>query len=160
MTRKDCHLCHKALSLSRRQLLMHVSSAASAVISAPAFAPVYILGAGTPGDCVTIGMDQRACCSNLQGFLNRVYPPLPSTKDAFLNIVKAHNRTSADAEITHHPTSPYQLEPGAVRLGRKPRWDSNAEHLLDAPVADRPLHQPMRSWSHYSYSPLILEELG
>ena len=71
--------------------------------------------------------------------------PLVHEKRDFLNCIKTRGRTLADAEVGHRTTSLCQLGHIAIQVGRKLRWDPQAERFPDDPEANRLLSRSMRS---------------
>jgi predicted dehydrogenase len=57
--------------------------------------------------------------------------------EVFIENVRNHRRPFADVEEGHHATNPGHLMNIAWRVGRKIRWDSSAERIIDDPEADR-----------------------
>ena len=66
-------------------------------------------------------------------------------KRDFLDCIKTRRRTLADAEVGHRTTSLCQLGHIAIQVGRKLRWDPDAERFPDDPEANRLLTRSMRS---------------
>ena len=70
--------------------------------------------------------------------------PLKSEKRDFLDCVKSHTRTVADAEVGHRTTSVCHLGHIAIQLGRRLTWDPRAERFDGDPEADRMLRLALR----------------
>ncbi|HUT95834.1 MAG TPA: Gfo/Idh/MocA family oxidoreductase [Thermoguttaceae bacterium] len=72
--------------------------------------------------------------------------PLRSEKADFIDCVKTRGRTLEDAEVGHRTTSLCHLGHIAVYLGRKLRWDPDAERFADNDAAneliEKPIHGP------------------
>ncbi len=71
--------------------------------------------------------------------------PLKSEKRDFIDAVKTRGQTLADAEVGHRTTSLCQLGHIAIQLGRKLKWDPDAERFINDDIANRLLSRPMRS---------------
>jgi len=71
--------------------------------------------------------------------------PLVHEKRDFLDCIKTRGRTLADAEVGHRTTSLCQLGHIAIQVGRRLRWDPEAERFPDDPEANRLLARSMRS---------------
>jgi predicted dehydrogenase len=84
---------------------------------------------------------------------NEIHLPLKSEKQDFLDAVKTRSQTLADAEVGHRTNSLCQIGHIAIQLareteggvGRKLRWDPDAERFIDDEAANRLLSRPMRS---------------
>jgi hypothetical protein len=63
----------------------------------------------------------------------------------FLDCVKTRKRTIAPAEVGHRTATVAHLGNIALRLGRKIKWDSKHEQMIDDPSANRMLCRAMRS---------------
>jgi len=70
--------------------------------------------------------------------------PLKSEKRDFIDCCKTRGRTLADAEVGHRTTSLCHLGHIAIQLGRKLRWDPDAERFPDDEEANRLLERFMR----------------
>jgi len=70
---------------------------------------------------------------------------LKDEKRDFIDAVKTRGQTLADAEVGHRTTSLCQLGHIAIQLGRKLRWDPDAERFANDDSANRLLSRPMRS---------------
>jgi hypothetical protein len=76
---------------------------------------------------------------------DEIHLPLKSEKRDFIDAVKTRGQTLADAEVGHRTTSLCQLGHIAVQLGRKLKWDPDAERFINDETANRLLSRPMRS---------------
>ena len=66
----------------------------------------------------------------------------------FLDCVKSRQKTYYPVEVGHRSVSLSHLGNIAMKLGRKLRWDPDAERFLNDPQADRWLSRAMREpWS-------------
>ena len=63
----------------------------------------------------------------------------------FLDSVKSRSRTIAPVEVGHHSVIPAHLGNIAMILGRKIRWDAEAETIVDDATANRMLGRTIRS---------------
>lgn len=148
--------------LSRRQFLKTsaVTAAGMAWLSTgclaagPTIMPASVFGADAPSNRITvgmIGMGRQAYYSNLKSFLkspigpNEIHLPLKSEKRDFIDAVKTRGQTLADAEVGHRTTSLCQLGHIAIQVGRKLKWDPDAERFIGDDTANRLLSRPMRS---------------
>jgi len=71
--------------------------------------------------------------------------PLKDEKRDFIDAVKTRGQTLADAEVGHRTTSLCQLGHIAIKVGRKLKWDPDAEWFINDDGANRLLSRPMRS---------------
>lgn len=76
---------------------------------------------------------------------DEIHLPLKDEKRDFIDAVKTRGQTLADAEVGHRTTSLCQLGHIAIQLGRKLRWDPDAERFTNDDTANRLLSRPMRS---------------
>ena len=76
---------------------------------------------------------------------DEIHLPLKSEKQDFIDAVKTRGQTLADAEVGHRTTSLCQLGHIAIQVGRKLRWDPDAERFVNDDSANRLLSRPMRS---------------
>jgi len=63
----------------------------------------------------------------------------------FLDCVVSRAKTITPAEVAHHAIMIGHLGNIAMKLGRKVRWNPQAERFINDPDADRMLSRPMRS---------------
>jgi len=77
--------------------------------------------------------------------LDEIHLPLKDEKRDFIDAVKTRGQTLADAEVGHRTTSLCQLGHIAIQLGRKLKWDPDAERFVNDDSANRLLSRPMRS---------------
>ena len=63
----------------------------------------------------------------------------------FRDCIKSRAETVTPAEIAHRSITVAHLGVIAMRLGRKLRWNPDAERFVDDPEADRMLWRPMRA---------------
>lgn len=70
--------------------------------------------------------------------------PLKTEKQDFIDAVRTRTRTLADAEVGHRTTSLCHLGYIAVALGRKMKWDPQAERFIGDATADRMCHRPTK----------------
>jgi hypothetical protein len=70
---------------------------------------------------------------------------LKDEKRDFIDAVKTRGRTLADAEVGHRTTSLCQLGHIAIQVGRKLRWDPQAERFTNDEGANRLLSRALRS---------------
>jgi len=77
---------------------------------------------------------------------DEIHLPLKGDKADFIECVKTRGIPVEDAEVGHRTTSLCHLGHIAIQLGKKLRWDPDAERFLDNPAAntmlDRPIRQP------------------
>jgi predicted dehydrogenase len=66
----------------------------------------------------------------------------------FLDCVKTRGRPIAPAEVAHRSTTTCHVANICLRLGRKVRWNPEAERFVDDPQADRMLARAMRAPWH------------
>jgi predicted dehydrogenase len=71
--------------------------------------------------------------------------PLKDEKRDFIDAVKTRGQTLADAEVGHRTTSLCQIGHIAIQLGRKLKWDPDAERFINDDAANLLLSCPMRS---------------
>ncbi|MHC4440106.1 MAG: Gfo/Idh/MocA family protein [Planctomycetota bacterium] len=76
---------------------------------------------------------------------DEIHLPLKSEKRDFIDAVKTRGQTLADAEVGHRTNSLCQIGHIAIQLGRKLRWDPDAEMFINDDAANRLLSRPMRS---------------
>jgi hypothetical protein len=76
---------------------------------------------------------------------DEIHLPLKDEKRDFIDAVKTRGRTLADAEVGHRTTSLCQLGHIAIQLGRKLKWNPDAEKFSNDDSANRLLSCPMRS---------------
>ena len=76
---------------------------------------------------------------------DEIHLPLKSEKRDFIDTVKTRGQTLADAEVGHRTNSLCQIGHIAIQLGRKLRWDPDAEKFIGDDAANRLLSRPMRS---------------
>jgi predicted dehydrogenase len=76
---------------------------------------------------------------------DEIHLPLKSEKRDFIDAVKTRGQTLADAEVGHRTNSLCQIGHIAIQLGRKLRWDPDAEKFINDDAANRLLSRPMRS---------------
>jgi len=76
---------------------------------------------------------------------DEVHLPLKHEKQDFLDAVKTRGQTLADAEVGHRTNSLCQIGHIAIQVGRKLRWDPDAERFTNDETANRLLSRPMRS---------------
>jgi myo-inositol 2-dehydrogenase/D-chiro-inositol 1-dehydrogenase len=76
---------------------------------------------------------------------DEIHLPLKSEKRDFIDAVKTRGQTLEDAEVGHRTTSLCQLGHIAIQVGRKLRWDPDAEQFTNDQTANRLLSRPMRS---------------
>jgi len=76
---------------------------------------------------------------------DEIHLPLKSEKRDFIDAVKTRGQTLEDAEVGHRTTSLCQIGHIAINLGRKLRWDPDAEKFIGDDAANRLLSRPMRS---------------
>lgn len=76
---------------------------------------------------------------------DEIHLPLKSEKRDFIDAVKTRGQTLADAEVGHRTNSLCQLGHISIQLGRKLRWDPDAEKFINDDAANRLLSRPMRS---------------
>jgi predicted dehydrogenase len=76
---------------------------------------------------------------------DEIHLPLKSEKRDFIDTVKTRGQTLADAEVGHRTTSLCQLGHIAIQVGRKLKWDPDAERFTNDETANRLLSRPMRS---------------
>lgn len=76
---------------------------------------------------------------------DEIHLPLKGEKRDFLDAVKTRGQTLADAEVGHRTTSLCQLGHIAIQVGRKLKWDPDAERFTNDETANRLLSRPMRS---------------
>jgi len=76
---------------------------------------------------------------------DEIHLPLKSEKRDFIDAVKTRGQTLADAEVGHRTTSLCQLGHIAIQVGRKLKWDPDAERFINDETANRLLSRPMRS---------------
>lgn len=76
---------------------------------------------------------------------DEIHLPLKSEKRDFIDAVKTRGQTLADAEVGHRTNSLCQIGHIAIQLGRKLKWDPDAEKFIGDDAANRLLSRPMRS---------------
>ena len=76
---------------------------------------------------------------------DEIHLPLKGEKRDFLDAIKTRGQTLEDAEVGHRTTSLCQLGHIAIQVGRKLRWDPDAEQFVNDDAANRLLTRPMRS---------------
>ncbi|MCK4292626.1 MAG: Gfo/Idh/MocA family oxidoreductase [Planctomycetes bacterium] len=76
---------------------------------------------------------------------DEIHLPLKHEKRDFIDAVKTRGQTLEDAEVGHRTTSLCQLGHIAIQVGRKLKWDPDAERFTNDQTANRLLHRPMRS---------------
>jgi hypothetical protein len=76
---------------------------------------------------------------------DEIHLPLKSEKRDFIDAVKTRGQTLADAEVGHRTTSLCQIGHIAIQVGRKLKWDPDAERFTNDETANRLLSRPMRS---------------
>lgn len=79
---------------------------------------------------------------------DEIHLPLKHEKRDFIDAVKTRGQTLADAEVGHRTTSLCQIGHIAIQLGRKLKWDPQAEQFINDDTANRLLSRPMRSPWH------------
>lgn len=136
---------------------MLAAGAAGAAIRAPYVVSASALGGGgrpAPSERITLGMigvGRQGTFANLRsGDVAGARPgeiqlPLKSEKRDFIDCIKSRARTLADAEVGHRTNSLCHLGHIAVQLGRKLRWDPDAERFPDDDEANRLLGRCLRS---------------
>jgi myo-inositol 2-dehydrogenase/D-chiro-inositol 1-dehydrogenase len=113
----------------------------------------YVRFEGTDG-WVEADYNSRSLKTNPESILkspirpDEIHLPLKDEKRDFIDAVKTRGRTLADAEVGHRTTSLCQLGHIAIQLGRKLRWDPDAERFINDDSANRLLSRPMRSPWH------------
>jgi len=63
----------------------------------------------------------------------------------FLDCIKTRQPAAASPEVGHHATTTCNLVEISARLGRKVKWDAQAENFIDDKAADRLLSRAMRA---------------
>ena len=76
---------------------------------------------------------------------DEIHLPLKSEKRDFIDAIKTRSQTLADAEVGHRTTSLCQLGHIAIQVGRKLKWDPDAETFTNDDTANRLLSRSMRS---------------
>jgi myo-inositol 2-dehydrogenase/D-chiro-inositol 1-dehydrogenase len=76
---------------------------------------------------------------------DEIHLPLKSEKRDFIDAVKIRGQTLEDAEVGHRTTSLCQIGHIAIQVGRKLKWDPDAERFTNDQTANRLLSRPMRS---------------
>jgi myo-inositol 2-dehydrogenase/D-chiro-inositol 1-dehydrogenase len=76
---------------------------------------------------------------------DEIHLPLKDEKRDFIDAVKTRGRTLEDAEVGHRTTSLCQLGHIAIQIGRKLKWDPDAERFINDDSANHLLSRPMRS---------------
>jgi hypothetical protein len=76
---------------------------------------------------------------------DEIHLPLKSEKRDFIDAVKTRGQTLEDAEVGHRTNSLCQIGHIAIQVGRKLRWDPDAEKFIKDDAANRLLSRPMRS---------------
>jgi predicted dehydrogenase len=76
---------------------------------------------------------------------DEIHLPLKPEKRDFLDAVKTRGQTLEDAEVGHRTTSLCQIGHIAIDVGKKLRWDPDAERFTNDETANRLLRRPMRS---------------
>jgi predicted dehydrogenase len=76
---------------------------------------------------------------------DEIHLPLKHEKRDFIDCVKTRGKTLADAEVGHRTTSLCQLGHIAIQVGRKLKWDPDAERFVNDEPANRLLSRSMRS---------------
>jgi predicted dehydrogenase len=76
---------------------------------------------------------------------DEIHLPLKSEKRDFIDAIKTRGQTLADAEVGHRTNSLCQIGHIAIQLGRKLRWNPDAEKFINDDAANRLLSRPMRS---------------
>jgi hypothetical protein len=76
---------------------------------------------------------------------DEIHLPLKSEKRDFIDAVKTRGQTLADAEVGHRTNSLCQIGHIAIQVGRKLKWDPEAEKFINDDAANRLLSRPMRS---------------
>jgi len=72
----------------------------------------------------------------------------PGHEREFLDCVKSRKETLAPAETAHRSATPGHLGQISMLVGRKLRWNSDTEEIIEDPEASRMLGIPMRApWS-------------
>ena len=72
----------------------------------------------------------------------------PNHAEVFITNVRNRTRPFADVEKGHHASNPGHLMNIAWRVGRRVRWDSENERVIDDPEADRLVTKTYRApWS-------------
>jgi predicted dehydrogenase len=110
----------------------------------------YVRFEGTDG-WIQADYNSRALKAQPQAILkspigpDEIHLPLKSEKRDFIDAVKTRGRTLADAEVGHRTNSLCQLGHIAIQLGRKLRWNQDAERFINDQTANRLLTRPMRS---------------
>jgi myo-inositol 2-dehydrogenase/D-chiro-inositol 1-dehydrogenase len=110
----------------------------------------YVRFEGTDG-WVEADYNNRSLAANPESILkspvrpDEIHLPLKDEKRDFIDAVKTRGQTLADAEVGHRTTSLCQLGHIAIQLGRKLRWDPDAERFTNDDTANRLLSRPMRS---------------
>jgi len=74
-----------------------------------------------------------------------VHLPRIHEKRDFLDCVRTRRHTLEDAEVGHRTTSLCQVGHIAIQVGRRLRWDPEAERFPGDETANRLLHRPMRA---------------
>ena len=76
---------------------------------------------------------------------DEIHLPLKSEKRDFIDAIKTRGQTLADAEVGHRTTSLCQLGHIAIQVGRKLKWDPDAERFTNDETANRLLSRSLRS---------------
>ncbi len=72
----------------------------------------------------------------------------PNHAAVFIRNVRSHTKPFADVEAGHHASNPGHLMNIAWKVGRKIRWDGDAERVIDDPEADALVTKEYRApWS-------------
>jgi len=79
---------------------------------------------------------------------DELHLPLLSEKQDFINAVKTRGQTLADAEVGHRTCSLCQIGHIAIQIGRKLKWDPDAERFENDPAANRLCHRNYRAPWH------------
>ena len=72
------------------------------------------------------------------------FPLIPEKAD-FIQAVKSRGQTLEDAEVGHRTTSVCHLGHIAIQLGRKLKWDPEAERFIDDDAANQFIEKPIHS---------------
>ena len=73
---------------------------------------------------------------------DEVHFPLKSEKRDFIDAIKTRGQTLEDAEVGHRTTSLCHLGHIAVQVGRKLKWDPDAERFIGDDAANKLLSLP------------------
>jgi hypothetical protein len=74
--------------------------------------------------------------------------PDPPKLISFAEAIRTRQQPGGNAEVSHRATTLLHLANIAIRMGRKIRWDPEAEQIVDDEQANRLVNIPMRSPWH------------